>query len=137
MRMNDKNRQFSNGDVFTVKECRLVATAPNAGAIISIVPVEKPNLSFLVAPRTFDVDEAWKDTLSRAAVGKTRYPIQKCTWGWCLTVHQSQGSQWDDVVLYLSREDLLWSIAPRSQNARLLYTAVTRAKKSLIIAVGG
>lgn len=136
MRMNDRNRRWSNGDVFTVGACRLVATAPNAGAIIEIAPAERPGVTFMAAPRTFDVDEPWKDTMARAYANKRRYPIEKCTWGWCLTVHQSQGSQWDDVVLYLDSADLL-SPAPGSQNAKLLYTAVTRAKKSLIIAIGG
>ncbi len=45
--------------------------------------------------------------------------------GHCLTIHQSQGSQWDVIILLLDHD-----IATKPQ---LFYTAVTRAAKRLII----
>jgi len=52
-------------------------------------------------------------------------------YGYCLSIHKSQGSQWDCVCLaynwgWLARRDA-------EQYARLTYTAVTRAAKSLLI----
>jgi exodeoxyribonuclease-5 len=46
-----------------------------------------------------------------------------------LTVHKSQGSQWDDVVLFDE------SFAFQESRARWLYTGVTRAAKRLSIVV--
>lgn len=48
-------------------------------------------------------------------------------YGYALTVHKSQGSQWDKVVLFDE------SFAFREHRARWLYTAVTRAAKAITI----
>jgi len=48
-------------------------------------------------------------------------------YGYALTVHKSQGSQWDDVVLFDE------SYAFRQDAQRWLYTGITRAAKSLSV----
>ena len=50
-------------------------------------------------------------------------------YGYVLTVHKSQGSQWDDVVLFDE------SFALQDSRARWLYTGITRAAKRLSIVV--
>ena len=50
-------------------------------------------------------------------------------YGYALTVHKAQGSQWDDVVLF----DESWAF--RENRERWLYTGVTRAAKSLTVVV--
>lgn len=45
--------------------------------------------------------------------------------GWALTIHKSQGSEWDNVLVM---EETL----PNSPYAELMYTAVTRAAKTLL-----
>ncbi|MFM8749772.1 ATP-binding domain-containing protein, partial [Rhabdaerophilum sp.] len=50
-------------------------------------------------------------------------------YGYALTVHKAQGSQWDKVVLFDE------SFAFREHRARWLYTAVTRAAKALTIVI--
>lgn len=54
--------------------------------------------------------------------------INKFTYGYCITVHKAQGSQWEKVFLineYLNRDTYYnW-----------LYTGITRAEKELIIAL--
>jgi ATP-dependent exoDNAse (exonuclease V) alpha subunit len=50
-------------------------------------------------------------------------------YGYALTVHKAQGSQWDRVVLFDE------SFAFREHRARWLYTAVTRAAKALTIVI--
>lgn len=47
--------------------------------------------------------------------------------GYALTVHKSQGSQWDDVVLFDE------SYAFREHRQRWLYTAITRAAEKLVV----
>ncbi len=50
-------------------------------------------------------------------------------YGYALTVHKAQGSQWDDVVLFDE------SFAFREHRARWLYTGVTRAAERLTLVV--
>src|SRR5437868_6877705 len=58
-----------------------------------------------------------------------RKPYDEFDFGYVLTVHKSQGSQWDDVVLFDE------SFAFQESRARWLYTGITRAAKRLSIVV--
>ena len=57
----------------------------------------------------------------------TRRKSDEFDFGYALTVHKSQGSQWDDIVLFDE------SFAFREHKDRWLYTAVTRAAKKITI----
>jgi exodeoxyribonuclease-5 len=50
-------------------------------------------------------------------------------YGYVLTVHKAQGSQWDDVVLFDE------SFAFQDSRERWLYTGITRAAKRLTVVV--
>ena len=50
-------------------------------------------------------------------------------YGYCLTVHKSQGSEWPDV--FFCNDELYGSDA--DNYARWLYTAITRARNCLVI----
>jgi exodeoxyribonuclease-5 len=52
----------------------------------------------------------------------------EATWGWAITCHKSQGSQWENVIVF---DDGLGRTA--EDRARWLYTAITRAEQGLII----
>jgi exodeoxyribonuclease V len=58
-----------------------------------------------------------------------RKPYDEFDYGYVLTVHKSQGSQWDDVVLFDE------SFAFSDSRARWLYTGVTRAARRLSVVV--
>ena len=58
-----------------------------------------------------------------------RRPYDEFDYGYVLTVHKSQGSQWDDVVLFDE------SFAFQDSRARWLYTGITRAARKLSIVV--
>jgi exodeoxyribonuclease-5 len=58
-----------------------------------------------------------------------RRPYDEFDFGYVLTVHKSQGSQWDDVVLFDE------SFAFGEARARWLYTGITRAAKRLSIVI--
>jgi UvrD-like helicase C-terminal domain len=60
---------------------------------------------------------------------KPRKPYDGFDHGYVLTVQKSQGSQWDDVVLFDE------SFAFQDSRARWLYTGITRAAKRLSIVV--
>jgi exodeoxyribonuclease-5 len=58
-----------------------------------------------------------------------RKPFDEFDFGYVLTVHKAQGSQWDDVVLFDESEVF------RENRDRWLYTGVTRAAKRLTVVV--
>jgi len=58
-----------------------------------------------------------------------RRPYDEFDYGYVLTVHKAQGSQWDDVVLFDE------SFAFADARERWLYTGVTRAAKRLSVVV--
>ncbi|HLH99078.1 MAG TPA: AAA family ATPase [Xanthobacteraceae bacterium] len=66
-------------------------------------------------------------------IDKLEWPVRKrhdeFDFGYVLTVHKAQGSQWDDVVLFDE------SFAFPDSRARWLYTGVTRAAKRLTVVV--
>jgi len=53
--------------------------------------------------------------------------INRLDFGWALTVHKSQGSEWDKIVLF----DESYVFGDNAN--KFLYTAITRAKKKLVI----
>jgi exodeoxyribonuclease V len=58
-----------------------------------------------------------------------RKPFDEFDFGYVLTVHKAQGSQWDDVVLFDESD------AFRENRGRWLYTGVTRAANRLSVVV--
>jgi exodeoxyribonuclease-5 len=54
--------------------------------------------------------------------------IIEAVWGWAITCHKAQGSQWENVIVY---DDGLGRTA--EDRARWLYTAITRAERGLVL----
>ena len=52
----------------------------------------------------------------------------EAVWGYAITCHKAQGSQWENVIVY---DDGLGRTA--EDRARWLYTAITRAEQGLVI----
>ena len=57
-----------------------------------------------------------------------RKGLIEAVWGYAITCHKSQGSQWENVLVF---DDGLGRTA--EDRARWLYTAITRAEKGLVI----
>jgi len=55
--------------------------------------------------------------------------LQLFDFGYCLTVHKSQGSEWDTVFFYISR----MGMQTDEEYRKWLYTGVTRAAKRLVL----
>ena len=53
---------------------------------------------------------------------KLKIPLEQFDYGYAITCHKSQGSQWDKVLVF---EEVL-----SNEHARWLYTAATRAIKN-------
>jgi len=96
----------------------------------------KPGINLLVAPEVDEPDRSVaKIKLLKAAfedpdaeIGwQQKKRFDDFDYGYALTVHKAQGSQWDNVVLFDE------SYAFRDTRERWLYTAITRAAERLTI----
>ncbi len=95
----------------------------------------KPGINLLIRPEDDDMDRgSAKIKLLKAAFEdeaeipwQTRRRYDEFDYGYALTVHKAQGSQWNNVVLFNE------SYAFRDTRERWLYTAVTRAAETLTI----
>ncbi|GHD10722.1 ATP-dependent RecD-like DNA helicase [Tianweitania populi] len=96
----------------------------------------KPGINLLVTPEEDDPDRGVAKIKLLKAAFET--PDEEISWqlkkrfddfdyGYALTVHKSQGSQWNNVVLF----DESWAFKDTRQ--RWLYTAVTRAAERLTV----
>lgn len=96
----------------------------------------KPGINLLVSPEEDDPDRGVsKIKLLKAAFDEpdgeipwqTKKRYDDFDYGYALTVHKAQGSQWNEIVLFDE------SFAFRDTRSRWLYTAITRAAERLTI----
>ena len=117
---NDKSKGLLNGGLWTVKRLR----QPKGNTLRFDVEPEDDMagkaVKVSVLPAMFeDGAEQIPYTIRRKA--------DEFDYGYALTVHKAQGSQWDDVVLF----DESWAF--REHKDRWLYTAVTRAARAITV----
>ncbi|OXT00360.1 ATP-binding protein [Notoacmeibacter marinus] len=119
---NDPTKGLLNGSLWTV--------------VSSSRETVKPGINLLVSPEEEDAERGLaKIKLLKAAFEEPETEIawqlkrryDDFDYGYALTVHKAQGSQWDNVVLFDE------SYAFRDNRERWLYTAVTRAAETLTI----
>ena len=118
---NNPRKKLLNGQIWTVTEVR----RKNAGKFQMVLASEDELVGGLETKVTthkvfFSGEE---DTLP----WPERRTYDEFTFGYCLTVHKAQGSQWDDVFLFDE------SFVFREERARWLYTAVTRAAEKITV----
>jgi exodeoxyribonuclease-5 len=118
---NDPQKGLLNGGLWRAKTG---ANLRRGRLRLTVVPEEEPNgraRRVSIAPQFFDSDDEVPFSLRRNS--------DEFDYGYALTVHKSQGSQWDDVVLFDE------SYAFREHRNRWLYTGITRAAQRLTIVV--
>ena len=115
---NDREKGLLNGGLWRVAEARGVTHDFVKLAIDSEDEAERVDVAVAVHKAFFEGREA-----------DLPHPIRRQSdefdFGYALTVHKAQGSQWDHVALFDE------SGAFREHRARWLYTAVTRAARRL------
>ncbi len=118
---NDRAKGLLNGGVWRVQ----TATGVRNGKLrMGVVPDEDPGRKpqrIGVAPVFFETEDEIPFSLRKNS--------DEFDYGYALTVHKAQGSQWDEVVLFDE------SYAFREHRNRWLYTGVTRASKRLILVI--
>jgi exodeoxyribonuclease-5 len=119
---NNPIKKLLNGQIWTAAE---VKKRSNARYSMTLDPDEpttgKATQAKVVTHAAFFSGE--EDALS----WPERRQYDEFTFGYCLTVHKAQGSQWDNV--YLFDESYVF----REERARWLYTAVTRASERITV----
>ncbi|MBB3929893.1 exodeoxyribonuclease-5 [Kaistia hirudinis] len=117
---NDKQKGLLNGGTWTVKRL----TSPKRSLLrMDIVPEDEPGAKTVKA----GIHPAFFEDGGESLSYPQRRNSDEFDYGYALTVHKSQGSQWDDVVLFDE------SYAFREHRDRWLYTGITRAAKRITI----
>jgi ATP-dependent exoDNAse (exonuclease V) alpha subunit len=119
---NDKSKGLLNGGSWIVQE---IKTSKKGLVTMRVTPEDDTGAKAVkvsVMPNFFDGTE-------EEIPWELRKHTDEFTFGYALTVHKSQGSQWDDVVLFDE------SFAFREHRARWLYTGLTRAAEAITVVV--
>ena len=118
---NDKDKKISNGEIFKVVQRRAFKKAVS-------MTLEDADLG-----RTDPIKVSVRKEFFENDVTASKLPFkelrdtQQFTYGYAITVHKSQGSQWNDVCVFDE------SAAFREDRDRWLYTSVTRASEHLTL----
>ena len=120
---NDKKKGLLNGGIWTV-----AAVHPDRGAKIALSVRPEDEEGRRKAVRV-GVLPAFFEGREEEIPFPQRRGSDQFDFGYALTVHKAQGSQWDDVVLFDE------SFAFREHGARWLYTGLTRAAETITVVV--
>lgn len=123
---NNREKGLLNGGIWTAKTVETRTIGPKVEHVLSIksedVGMSKKLISATVHQAFFDgsdADLSWEE----------KRDYDQMTYGYALTTHKSQGSQWDNVYLFDE------SKAFRDDARRWLYTATTRAAEQITIVI--
>ena len=123
---NNRKKGLFNGGLWSVKECGARKGGAKTGIMtMRLLPDDETatrGVKVSVRPECFTGGIEKLDW-------QRRKPYDEFDYGYVLTVHKAQGSQWDDVVLFDE------SFAFPDSRERWLYTGVTRAAKRLTVVV--
>ncbi len=115
---NNKKKGLLNGGIWSVDR----RMSPRGGRVrFSVRPEEGGKAVNVSVPRAFFLDGP------ESVSWPQRKGADEFDYGYALTVHKAQGSQWDEVVLF--DESYMF----REHGARWLYTGVTRAANRLTL----
>ncbi|GJE56304.1 MULTISPECIES: ATP-dependent DNA helicase [Methylobacterium] len=122
---NDRTKGLLNGSTWTVQALR---APPRPDTIrLDVVSEDDP------AARKRAVDIKVLRQIIEGSEEEIPFSMRRetdeFTYGYALTVHKAQGSQWDKVVLFDE------SFAFREHRARWLYTGLTRAARAITVVV--
>jgi exodeoxyribonuclease-5 len=116
---NDRTKGLLNGSLWRTKT---TANLRRGRLRMTVVPEEEQGgkgQRIAVVPHFFESDDEVPFSIRKNS--------DEFDYGYALTVHKAQGSQWDDVVVF----DESWAF--REHRHRWLYTAITRASQRLTV----
>lgn len=115
---NNRNKAIFNGGMWLADE---------VGDKFGCLQIEATSLDEERDPLTLEVAEEFFVGAEHKMDWRERRKYDEFTFGWAITCHKSQGSQWDDVIIFDE------SGAFREARANWLYTAVTRAAQKVTV----
>lgn len=119
---NDKTKGLFNGGTWIVQALR----APRENLVrMDVIPEDERRRRPVEIAVLRAFFEGTEDTIPPVM----RRDTDEFTYGYALTVHKAQGSQWNDLVLFDE------SYAFREHRSRWLYTALTRAAERITVVV--
>jgi ATP-dependent exoDNAse (exonuclease V) alpha subunit len=125
---NAKEKRLLNGSLWTVTEAPAPKKKDRRDGVTPLVVtpdddgVRERNVEVRVKNEFWDGREAdlhWRD----------KKGTEEFTFGYALTVHKAQGSQWDDVIVFDEASTF------REDAQRWRYTAITRAAERLTVVI--
>lgn len=122
---NDRVKGLLNGGLWDVGKVSHKARGKYGRLQMEVESVDQPGIAHVAVetPGEFflgmEKDMDWRELRE----------VDHFTYGNCLTVHKSQGSQWDDVLLFDE------SFVFRSDADKHLYTGLTRAAETITVVV--
>lgn len=119
---NNRKKGLFNGSLWSVKERGARKTGIMTMRLLPDDETATRGVKVSVRPECFSGGIEQIDWARRK-------PYDEFDYGYVLTVHKAQGSQWDDVVLFDE------SFAFPDSRERWLYTGITRAAKRLTVVV--
>lgn len=117
---NKREKQLFNGGMFDAIE---------VGDKFRCFGIVAQSLDEERDPLTLEVAEEFFNGTEHTIDWRERRKYDEFTFGWAITCHKSQGSQWDDVMIFDE------SGAFREARSNWLYTAVTRAAERVTVVV--
>jgi exodeoxyribonuclease-5 len=118
---NDRKRGLLNGSMWRVDKAR----KPRKGLLRYTLRPDDEEIGGKTTVAS--INPAFFDGTAEALSFPERKRSDEFDFGYVLTVHKAQGSQWDDVVLFDE------SFAFREHRARWLYTGLTRAAERITV----
>lgn len=118
---NDRSKNLFNGGLWKVVKLRKF----NAAAVRMVI--EPDDAGEAVRSVEVKVNPAFFEGTEKQLTWEQLKETQQMTFGYALTVHKAQGSQWNNVILFDE------SGAFREDARRWLYTGVTRAAEKLTV----
>jgi exodeoxyribonuclease-5 len=118
---NDRKRGLLNGSMWRVDKTR----KPRKGLLRYTLQPDDAETGGKATVAS--INPAFFDGTAEALSFPERKRSDEFDFGYVLTVHKAQGSQWDDVVLFDE------SFAFREHRARWLYTGITRAAERITV----
>jgi len=122
---NDRKAGIFNGSMWETEDVSLThgrSGLPHIETVVASLDEERDPLTARVLPNFFNGTEHEVDWRARRG-------FHEFTFGWAITCHKSQGSQWDNVLIFDE------SGAFREHARNWLYTAVTRAAETVTVLV--
>lgn len=115
---NKREKQIFNGGMWL---------ADAVGDKFGCLSIEATSLDEDRDPLTLEVAEEFFVGAEHKIEWRERRKYDEFTFGWAITCHKSQGSQWSDVIVFDE------SGAFREARANWLYTAITRAAEKVTV----